>query len=183
MKYLSLSLAIVTLILGIGIGYTLTPQYTLASETMTNTFGRADRFVDLRYINKMIAHHRETLLMAEQVKDMTQREEIRNLAHSIINTEPKAIDELYEWKRAWYRDSSKVEDPMVTKFGSYDETFDLRYLNAMISHHLDGIDMAKDIITKSSRTEILRNADPIRTSLVSTIAALRDWRSQWYGIN
>jgi uncharacterized protein (DUF305 family) len=183
MKYLAYSLAIVALVIGIGIGYTLTPQYAQGEAGMMQTsFGRADRFVDQRYVNTMIAHHRAAMLMAEQVRNTSQRQEIKALATDILSNEPKLIDELYAWKKVWYKDSAKVADPKVPAFGEFDETYDLRFLNALIEHHIDGIAMTKDILVKSSRSEILKNADAVQTFLRTTLVTLQGWREQWYQV-
>lgn len=183
MKYLSISLAIVALIIGLGIGYSLTPQYSQTVDMMNSDLGKADRFYDLRYSNAMIAHHRSAMLMAEQVKDTSQRKEIRDLAAEILATEPERIAELYQWKKEWYRDTAQVRDPLYPKFGSFDDTYDLRFLNALISHHEEGIVMAKDAQRKSSRSEILKNADAVNTFLTTTAGMLKGWRDQWYKIN
>lgn len=56
---LSVSLILVSGIVGFMIGYSITPTYTLSMyEKGSMTLGPADRSFDLRYINAMIAHHR-----------------------------------------------------------------------------------------------------------------------------
>ena len=99
--------------------------------------GRADRGLDLRYINAMIAHHRGAMLLAEQAQPLTQKKEIQDLAADILKNEPPAIQELYDWKKSWYGDTKKVRDPIVAKLGDYDKTYELRFLNALITHNED----------------------------------------------
>ena len=85
-KTLSISLMIVTFILGISFGYVFSPQYTMdanASKEMPG-LGQADRYLDLRYINQMIAHHRGAILLAEQVLEKSKRPEIQGLAKEIL---------------------------------------------------------------------------------------------------
>lgn len=113
---LAVSLIIVSTIIGIVIGYSLTPSYTLSMYDKSGMdLGRADRGLDLRYINAMIAHHRGAILLAEQAKDMSQRQEIKNLTADILKNEPTEIQELYDWKKAWYGDTKTVRDPIVSK--------------------------------------------------------------------
>ncbi len=180
---LAVALMIVAGVLGISIGYYITPEYqTNMFDKTTMDLGKADRWVDLRYINAMISHHRGAMLLAEQVGAKTQRQEIKDLSAKILADEPKAIAELYSWKKNWYGDTRTVKDPIVPNLGSYDEKYDLRFLNALIAHHQAGLIMTKDIKTKSSRTEILNNADAVETFLTTTLKIFQDWRTAWYNI-
>jgi len=142
--------------------------------------GRADRGLDLRYINAMIAHHRGAMLLAEQAQSLTQKKEIQDLAADILKNEPPAIQELYDWKKSWYGDTKKVRDPIVAKLGEYDKSYELRFLNALIAHHEDGLKMTREVRTKSSRMEILNNADVVDTFFVTTLEIFRGWRKEWY---
>jgi uncharacterized protein (DUF305 family) len=103
-----LALALIGGVAGLGIGYVLTPGYSMTDKTRMD-LGRPDRTLDLRYLNAMIAHHRGAMLLAEQAKK-SGREEIRTLAEDILASEPKLIDELYAWKREWYGDRRSVQD-------------------------------------------------------------------------
>ncbi len=180
---LVISLMIISLIIGLAGGYFISPSY---KQTMYSNeemgFGQADRYVDLRYINQMIAHHRGAMLLAEQVADKSPRKEIKDLAASILQGEPKLINELYGWKTDWYNDTTKVKDPAVAKLGEFDEKIDLRFLNALIAHHEAGIDMTKEIRTKSSRKEVLDNADAVEAFLGGGVTMLKAWRAEWYAV-
>ncbi len=179
---LAVALMIITGILGLGIGYSLTPEYRLSMyEKNGMDLGRADRTLDLRYVNAMIAHHRGAMLVAEQAKK-SERAEVKNLAEAILKDEPKAIAELYAWKKDWYQDERKVADPIVPKLGSYDKTFDLRFLNAVIAHHENGVAMTQDVRLKSNRSEVLDNADAVEAFLKGGITMLGEWRSAWYSL-
>ena len=181
--YLTISLIIVAFVIGIGAGYYITPEY---QQSMYNKqemgLGTADRWVDLRYINAMIAHHRGAILVAQQASK-SQRRELQDLATEIQTNEPKLIAELYQWKKDWYNDTREVNDPVVPNFGDYDNTFDLRILNTIIAHHEAGIQMTREIRLKSPRKEIINNADAVENFLKGSIVMLKDWRSQWYNIN
>ena len=177
------SLLIVTGILGVGIGYYLTPEYQINMyDKDSMNLGRADRSLDLRYINAMISHHRGAMLLAEQASLGASRKEIKDLSSDILKNEPGAIAELYEWKKEWYKDTRVVKDPVVANLGSADDKFDLRFLNALIAHHEYGLEMTADAKTKSSRNEILNNADAVDTFLTTTLKVFKDWRMEWYKI-
>jgi len=180
--YLAVSLMIVCAIIGVSVGYFLTPQYTLTMyDKSTMDLGRADKWLDLRYIDAMIAHHRGAILVAKQA-EVSKRPEVKNLAIEIQKNEPVLIAELYAWKKAWYNDTRSVKDPIVPNLGSYDASFDLRFLNAVIAHHEAGIVMTKDVRTKSSRSEVLNNADAVEAFLTTSGNMLKEWRKSWYKI-
>jgi len=173
---------IIVFIIGIGIGYIIAPEYSMAgyeAKQMVD-LGKADKYVDLRYINAMIAHHRGAMILAQQAKDKTARPEIKKLAEDILIDEQVAISELYQWKKEWYRDSRKVSDEAVPNLGEYNENFDLRFLNALIAHHSEGIIMAQEIRLKSNRAEVLDNADAVIDFLTEGLSTLNKWRSDWY---
>lgn len=180
--YLATSLMVVSALIGISVGYFLTPQYTLTMyDKSTMDLGRADKWLDLRYIDAMIAHHRGAILVAKQA-EVSKRPEVKNLAIEIQKNEPVLIAELYAWKKAWYNDTRSVKDPIVPNLGSYDASFDLRFLNAVIAHHEAGIVMTKDVRTKSSRSEVLNNADAVEAFLTTSGNMLKEWRKNWYKI-
>lgn len=174
---------IVGTLLGIAFGYYLTPEYRVTMyEADSMSLGQADRTYDLRYINAMIAHHRGAMLLAEQLATNTARPEMKTLAQNILADEPKAIAELYAWKEEWYGDTKKVRDPIVANLGPADEKFDLRFLNALIAHHQTGILMTKETRLKSSRAEILNNADAVEAFLMGGLTTLTGLRSEWYNL-
>lgn len=180
---LAIALIIISGVLGVLLGSYSNPEYKANMYDKSEMdFGRVDRTLDLRYLNAMIAHHRGAMLLAEEAKTYSNRVEIKELAEKILTNEPAAIDELYTWKKDWYKDTRQVKDPVVVKLGVYDENFDLRFLNALIAHHEMGLLMTKDIKTKSSRLEVLNNADAVETFLKDTLVVFEDWRKDWYNI-
>ncbi len=180
--YLASSLVIIFFLVGIGVGYFVTPQYALSMyDKSSMDLGRPDRFLDLRYIDAMIAHHRGAMLVAEQAI-ISERLEVKNLANDILKNEPAAILELYAWKKEWYNDTRKVADPVVPRLGVYDATFDLRFLNAVIGHHESGVVMTKEVRLKSSNAQVLNNANAVEDFLTGGIEMLKGWRKDWYAI-
>ena len=174
---------IISALVGVGIGQGMTPEYQKSMYNKNEMgLGEADYWLDLRYIDEMIAHHKGAIILAEKTLDKTQKPEIKELAQDIIKNEPIAIDELYKWKKNWYGQTKKVSDPTVANLGENDETFDLRFLNALIFHHKTGIMMTEEVRFKSSRSEILNNADVVENFLEGSLKKLTDWRLEWYKI-
>lgn len=181
---LSLSLILTALIIGMGIGFASSPAYlSTMRSAQPMDLGGADRWIDLRYVNAMAAHHRGAMLLAEKAQKESKRTEIHGLAIAILDGEPKLINELYAWKRAWYNDSRLVNDPIVPNLSTYDEKFDLRFLNALIAHHEAGIEMTTEVRLKSSNKDVLNNADAVEAFLQDSLVTLKDWRQTWYQVN
>lgn len=183
-KYLAGSLIIVALVTGIGLGYLISPYYQqeMGMKEQQMDLGAADRWVDLRYINAMIAHHQGAILLAEQAENNTDRPEILELAAAIKKGEPELIQELYDLKKMMYNDTYVVPEPTVANLGSADKNADLRFLNALIAHHEAGIMMTEEIRLKSSDNRILDNADAVENFLKGSLLTLREWRTSWYDV-
>lgn len=175
---------ITTFIIGLGFGYYISPQYkeTMLEKEDMMDLGKADKNVDLRYLKAMAQHHKGAILLADQIESKTQRQELNELANMIQEGEPKLIVELDGWRKDWYNDTSKIADPVVTNIGGVDEKTDLRFLNALIAHHKAGIEMTKEIKQKSSRSEVLNNAQVVEDFLTNSIETLEKYRSEWYKI-
>jgi uncharacterized protein (DUF305 family) len=101
-KYLVWSLMAITLIVGLGIGYMLTPEYVKQSSMRTNTFGAADEKYDQRFLEAMIEHHEEALEMAEDALEKSNREEVKQLAQEIISAQREEIEKMEGWINQWY---------------------------------------------------------------------------------
>jgi uncharacterized protein (DUF305 family) len=179
-KYLASSLILCGFVLGLGFGYYFSPNYLQNQQVMQSmpSLGRADRFVDLRYLNAMASHHKGAILLAEQVKNSSQRQEIVNLAGDILADEPQLILKLENYKKDFYNDSSKTKDPVAVNLGTYDENLDLRFLNALIAHHEDGINMANEIMQKSNKNEILTDASAVKAFLTGSLSVLEQMREK-----
>jgi len=180
---LTLSISLVMFIAGITIGYYLTPNYQqdMYSKNAME-LGAADRWLDLRYINAMIAHHRRAVIMAEQAAESGQRDEIKQLAGDILEGEPALIAKLYDLKKELYRDTKPVKDPEEVNLGPSDENFDLRFLNSLIFHHEEGIQMTAEARTKTSTAAVLDDANAVEDFLRTTLIQFRQWRNDWYGV-
>lgn len=171
-----------SLIVGIGVGYVITPEYKMDDVSAEMGLGKADKYLDLRYIDAMIAHHKSAMVLAERVKYETHRQEIKDIASMILTNEPKLIDELYGWKKEWYGNTKEVKAAEVPILSKYDEKLDLRFLNALIVHHENGLEMAMEVKTKSSKNEILNNADVLIDFFTKSGEELEGLRNEFYGV-
>jgi uncharacterized protein (DUF305 family) len=96
----------ITLIIGLGIGYMLTPEYVKQSSMRSNTFGASDEKYDQRFLEAMIMHHEDAVEMAEDALEKSDRAEVKQLAQEIIRTQKGEIEQMEEWINQWYGSSN-----------------------------------------------------------------------------
>ncbi|OGD78338.1 hypothetical protein A2368_04750 [Candidatus Collierbacteria bacterium RIFOXYB1_FULL_49_13] len=181
-KPLSFSLIIIALIIGMGLGFTLTPEYAaMKVAAVSMDLGPADRFLDQRFINGLISHHLTAIDMSRQALDKSHREDIRTLSEKIIKDDEEAVKKLYQLKLDWYKDGRQVSQFTRINLGDNDGKFDLRFINALVTHHDEGIETSMDVRTKSNRTEVLNLADSAIINLTASKDQLLSWRQDWYG--
>jgi uncharacterized protein (DUF305 family) len=69
---------------------------------------------------------------------------------------------------------------MNMDLGPKDDSFDLRFIDAMIPHHEGAIAMAEEALEKSNRPEIKELAQAILDAQAEEIAQMKEWRTAWY---
>ncbi|MBN8560134.1 MAG: DUF305 domain-containing protein [Leptolyngbya sp. UWPOB_LEPTO1] len=69
---------------------------------MNMDLGAADDQFDLRFINAMIPHHESAIVMANDAKQKSKRPEIQKLAAAIVSSQQAEIDQMKQWRKAWY---------------------------------------------------------------------------------
>ncbi len=65
--------------------------------------GPADADYDLRFLNAMIPHHQGVLTMAEDASKKTKRPEIKKIAQDILTSQQPEIEQMQQWRKAWYK--------------------------------------------------------------------------------
>ena len=66
-------------------------------------FGNYDDKFDLRFLNALIAHHEEAIMTAKEIRTKSQRNEVLNLADSIIEGLTKSKEALLKYRLTWYQ--------------------------------------------------------------------------------
>ncbi|MEX0271918.1 DUF305 domain-containing protein [Leptolyngbyaceae cyanobacterium UHCC 1019] len=170
------------------------------NHNMDMDLGPADAEFDLRFIDAMTPHHQGAVEMAKAAQQKSKRPEIQKLAASIIQSQDKEINQMKQWRQAWYPKVSKeaiawhsqmghsmpmsqdqkTSMMMTMDLGAADANFDLRFLNAMTPHHQGAVTMAQDALNKSKRPEIQKLANDIIVSQKAEISQMEKWRKAWY---
>ncbi len=170
------------------------------NHSMSMDLGPADASYDLRFVDAMTPHHQGAVIMAKEAQQKSKRSEIKKLADDIIKAQNKEIEQMKQWRKAWYPKAGdkpmayhaqmghmmemspeQLQSMMMnTNLGAADADFDLRFINAMIPHHEGALTMAKDALSKSKRPEIKQMARDILTSQQKEIDQMKQWRQDWY---
>jgi uncharacterized protein (DUF305 family) len=51
----------------------------------------------------MIPHHQMAVMMAQMLQITTQRDDMKSLAHDIIDAQTAEIEQMRGWHKAWYQ--------------------------------------------------------------------------------
>lgn len=164
------------------------PQSTPASQMsgMEHDMPQSDLPYDALFVDSMIVHHQGAIDMANQALNEASKAEIKTLAENIIKTQTAEINQLKEWRQAWYPDLAETKG-MGMAMGAMavsDDTarpFDQRFIEAMIPHHEGAISMAGDAQQKAQHEEIKRLADTIIAAQTAEITEMKQWLKDWYG--
>ena len=69
---------------------------------MSQDLGAADDKFDLRFLNAMIPHHEDALVMAKDAIGKSTRPEIKQLNQDILTSQQAEIKQMQQWRKAWY---------------------------------------------------------------------------------
>ncbi len=69
---------------------------------MSMDLGTADAQFDLRFLNAMIPHHEGAVTMAQDALKKSQHPQIKKLSENIITSQQTEIQQMKQWRKAWY---------------------------------------------------------------------------------
>lgn len=161
--------------------------------------------IDQQFIDMMVPHHQSAIEMAKLAQTRAERPELKTLADTIITDQTKEIDQLKQWRKAWFgSDQTPSMEQMPTVPGmpmgamqgmnsngtmnmttaindlKTAQPFDKAFMQAMVQHHTQAIDAAKIAQEKTMRPEIKTLAGTIITNQQKEIDQLRGWLKAWY---
>ena len=179
--------------------------YMMSGDSQNNMMGNGQGVmgdIDRHFIEQMISHHEDAIVMAELALEKAKKSEIKTLAEAIITAQTKEINEMKGWYKDWYDadipDSvnymghSMMNHSRGMMMGGMmgDETdiealknskdFDAEFIRQMIPHHQMAVMMAQMVETISGKEEIKNLAKDIIQSQTSEINQMREWYRSWY---
>ncbi len=156
-----------------------------------------DQF-DKAYLADMIAHHQGALNMASQARELTTKAEIRTLADAILTSQTTEVQQMMDWQQEWgysttdssnphaghmMESSGSMGDDMANMeaklYGLSGEAYDKEFLNQMILHHQQAVDMSKYADTNAKHQEVKDLAQAVISAQEKEIADMKSWQQKW----
>jgi len=177
-------------------------QGAMKREGMSRSMdlGPADADYDLRFIDAMIPHHEGAVVMAKDLAQKTKRPELQKLAKDVIEAQTQEIAQMRQWRKNWYPKApntpmawhAEMNHSMAMSLnqmksmrmdmdlGKADAEYNLRFMQAMVSHHQAAVTMAQDMAQKTKRPELQKLAKEIIASQQTEINQMQQWQKSWY---
>ena len=191
-------IAVVVLIIGLGIGYSLKGNVEQSEQNLPTGMHQMPggsmmgQNIDQHFIVQMIPHHEGAIAMAKVALERSKRPEIISLANGIIEAQQKEIVDMQSWYESWFGSTPPEGGVgmmhMDGMTGDMDDLetvsateFDREFLEQMIPHHEMAIMMAQMLASGTERPEMKQLADNIMTSQAREIEMMRSWLKSWYG--
>lgn len=146
---------------------------------------------DVMFVQMMLPHHRQGIQIVRMAKDREPREEVRILAAAIDTTQSDEVDMMMGWLRAWQQPETPADPHAHDAHGGVPETslaaiaalqkatgadFDRRFLDMMIAHQDDAIQLARMELATGldpGTKDFARRVDQSRTAEIKQMLRLR----------
>jgi uncharacterized protein (DUF305 family) len=163
---------------------TATAGQDMAGHDMSSMSMTSDAPYDAMFIDSMIVHHQGAITMAQEALEKAQHTELKQFAQNVIMVQDGEITQMKVWRNNWYPDlaiSTGTGMDMGDMLVAQDESvsYDVRWIDAMISHHQAAVTMAQDALTKAEHADIKNLAQAIIDMQSAEIIQLEAWRDQW----
>ena len=146
--------------------------------------------LDRQFIEEMIPHHEDAVLMAELALKKSDNEEIIKLAENIKREQSREIDEMRSWYKLWYGTDvpeyvGGMSQGMMsggTDLESLEnaELFDKEFIEQMIPHHQMALMMVSMMLQGTEHVEMQKLAEDIVRTQTEEINQMNDWYNEWY---
>lgn len=156
---------------------------------------------DKWFLDNMIPHHQQAVMMSRMLFMHTQRAEMKTLGNDIIQAQMKEIEQMQDWHTQWFHNQPMAMHPGMMKNMTnlmrmdctgmmgmmpgqipqmMNRDIDLWFINEMIPHHQSSISMANMAIENAEHPEIINMAQNIIASQQQEIDKMKQWKKAWY---
>ena len=161
---------------------------------------------DSHFIEQMIPHHADAVLMADIAIEKAEHKELKELAAAIKSDQAKEIEMMKGWYEDWYGDRPEESTTYMGHGGMHHvtssgpgmmmggvrgdeedttalrnaEPFDKAFIEQMIPHHQMAVMMAEMTLLSAERQEVRDLAQAIIAAQNSEIEKMRSWYEAWY---
>ncbi|MCJ7666277.1 MAG: DUF305 domain-containing protein [Actinobacteria bacterium] len=146
--------------------------------------------LDRQFIEEMIPHHEDAVLMAELALTKSDNEELIKLAENIKMEQSREIEEMRSWYKLWYgTDVTESVGGMSQGMmgGGTDlellenaKLFDKEFIEQMIPHHQMALMMVSMMLQGTERDEMKKLAEDIVRTQTEEINQMNTWYNEWY---
>lgn len=174
---------------------TSNPQQTSNTEAMDKYATLKGDDFDETYIAEMLAHHEGAISMSEMVGASTDRKELLDLAQTIMQAQSQELIKMQTWQADWGYEktmgghsshsgmgnemSGTMMDMGKELEGLKGSEFDKKFLELMIEHHQQAVDMSKYANTNAGHQEVKDLAKAIIDAQNAEIAQMKQWQMDW----
>lgn len=149
--------------------------------------------LDRHFIEQMIPHHEDAVLMAELALTKADHEELKALAENIKREQSREIEEMRSWYKAWY--GIDVPESVVEMGGMGQgmmgdgtdleslenaKLFDKEFIEQMIPHHQMALMMVSMMLRGTQHEEMKKLAQDIISTQTEEINQMSAWYNEWY---
>lgn len=157
--------------------------------------------IDAHFIEQMIPHHEDAIIMAKLAETKAKRPEVKELARDIIDSQGREIDQMKDWYKEWFGLDVPTGTQVMNQHGMMgndsnmhmgmmgDESditrleqtsdFDKAFIEDMIPHHQMAVMMATMLKNGTGRPEMIRLAEDIISAQTKEINEMRQWYKNW----
>lgn len=142
---------------------------------------------DDNFVDAMIMHHRDGIAMSRMAVQKAQHAELRDLAQKMIDEQEKDIRDLEAMRDTSESPTRPELADMPGMMGmnmrwleaKSGNDFDVAFLLAMSEHHMGGIRMSRDEISRGSDARPKRKAREIAAKQQRERRTMMSWRRAW----
>jgi uncharacterized protein (DUF305 family) len=157
------------------------PHPMMGGSSAASSFEEDEPF-DRQFIDHMIPHHAMAIRSAQHMISESERQELRELADDIVESQSEQIDRMRAWREEWYGDPGPayaypgdgLSDGMMDRGGMMDGA-DAMFLRMMIPHHEQAIEMSREAMDMADHPEIRQLAEQIIAEQTAEIELMRGY--------
>ena len=135
---------------------------------------------DKSFLENMIPHHQEAIDSSKTILNVTSDPEIKIFAQKVITSQTKEIDDMKTWYKSWYNTDYSPNSNYIMMMGGMQgksgAELDKAYVQGMIAHHKEAVQMAKKtLVINNIKTETKTLANDILANQNKEIKQLSSW--------
>lgn len=165
------------------------PDFAKMMMAMDELKQKSGAEFDIAYINSIIPHHQDAIMMADMVNDDAPHQEVRDAANKIIEDQKKEIEDLTKVMNEAYQQQvspdprMKMSMSMMDMMQQADATMREKHFLAMMrEHHQMALMMGDLVLQKSSNADIRKQAETMLATQKQEQDTFGGYLIGWYNI-